>query len=166
MGLRRKTTFILLALALVATACTSKTADTTTTEAAPGATAAPGTTAAPTDTTAAPSAEGSVRFLIAENFWADWDPYQHTAQSQGRIEAQIFDYLVDFPGGDLSSPQPMLATEWTQIDDSTWEFRLREGVTFHDGSTFDGEDVKASIELSSGATETPSLQAGNWIPTT
>jgi peptide/nickel transport system substrate-binding protein len=166
MGLRRKTTFILLALALVATACASETADTTTTEAAPDATAAPGTTAAPTDTTAAPSAEGSVRFLIAENFWADWDPYQHTAQSQGRIEAQIFDYLVDFPGGDLSSPQPMLATEWTQVDDSTWEFRLREGVTFHDGSTFDGEDVKASIELSSGATETPSLQAGNWIPTT
>jgi len=74
---------------------------------------------------------GSVRFLIAENFWADWDPYQHTAQSQGRIEAQIFDYLVDFPDTD-APPVPMLATEWTQIDDRTWEFKLREGVTFND----------------------------------
>ena len=106
---------------------------------------------------------GSVRFLIAENFWADWDPYQHTAQSQGRIEAQIFDYLVDFPNTD-EPPVPMLATEWTQIDDRTWEFKLREGVIFHDGSTFDAADVKASIELASGATDTPTLQAGDWLP--
>lgn len=109
--------------------------------------------------------EGGVRFLIAESFWADWDPYQHTAQSQGRIEAQIFDYLVDFP--DPGAPAvPMLATAWTQVDDRTWEFDLRTDVTFHDGSAFDPEDVKASIELASGATETPSLQAGDWIPTT
>jgi len=108
---------------------------------------------------------GTVRFLIAENFWADWDPYQHTAQSQARIEGQIFDYLVDFP--DTSAPPvPMLATEWTLIDDLTWEFKLREGVTFHDGSTFDAEDVKASIERASGTTDVETLQAGNWIPTT
>ncbi len=108
---------------------------------------------------------GTVRFLIAENFWADWDPYQHTAQSQGRIEAQIFDYLVDFPRTDQPAV-PMLATEWTQIDDTTWEFKLREGVTFHDGSTFDAADVKASIELASGATDTPTLQSGDWLPVT
>jgi ABC-type transport system substrate-binding protein len=108
---------------------------------------------------------GSVRFLIAENFWADWDPYQHTAQSQGRIEAQIFDYLVDIPKTD-EPPVPMLATEWTPIDDRPWEFKLREGVKFHDGSDFDAEDVKASIELASGATDTPTLEAGNWIKTT
>ncbi len=122
-------------------------------------------TATPEPEPAAPEGPtGSVRFLIAENFWADWDPYQHTAQSQGRIEAQIFDYLVDFPDTD-APPEPMLATEWTQIDDRTWEFKLREGVTFHDGATFDAEDVKASIELASGATDTPTLAAGNWIPT-
>jgi peptide/nickel transport system substrate-binding protein len=108
---------------------------------------------------------GSVRFLIAESFWADWEPYQHTAQSQARIERQIFDYLVDVP--DTNQPAvPMLATEWTQIDDQTWEFKLRDDVMFHDGSAFDAEDVKASIELGSGATETPTLHAGEWIPTT
>lgn len=108
---------------------------------------------------------GTVRFLIAESFWTDWTPYQHTAQSQSRIEGQIFDYLVDVPNTD-EPPVPMLATAWTQIDDNTWEFQLREGVTFHDGSVFDAEDVKASIELASGATDTPTLQAGDWIPTT
>ena len=106
---------------------------------------------------------GSVRFLIAENFWADWEPYQHTAQSQSRIEAQIFDYLVDFPKTDEPAV-PMLATEWTQIDELTWEFKLRDDVTFHDGSTFDAADVKASIELASGATDTPTLQSGDWAP--
>ena len=108
---------------------------------------------------------GSVRFLIAENFWADWDPYQHTAQSQNRIEGQIFDYLVDVPDT-AAPPVPMLATGWTQLDDRTWEFTLRQGVTFHDGSAFDAADVKASIELSSGATDMVTLQAGDWIPTT
>ena len=108
---------------------------------------------------------GTVRFLIAENFWADWDPYQTTAQSQMRIEGQIFDYLVDIPDT-AAPPVPMLATEWTQIDDRTWEFKLKEGVTFHDGSTFDAEDVKASIELASGATDKPTVASQNWIKTT
>ena len=58
-----------------------------------------GLTAGGTGIVAAQDAEpsGDVRFLVAENFWADWDPYNHTAQIQRRIEAQIFDFLVDFP---------------------------------------------------------------------
>lgn len=39
-----------------------------------------------------------------------------------------------------------LATDWEQIDDTTWEFKLREGVTFHDGSEFNAEVVKANID--------------------
>jgi peptide/nickel transport system substrate-binding protein len=123
------------------------------------------------DGTAAPS-DDAVRFLVAENFWADWDPYSHTAQIQNRLQAQVFDYLVDFPDTQ-GDPQPMLATEWTPIDDMTWEFTLRDGVTFHDGSAFDANDVKASIELASGkqlrpaadGAEVPSVVAGDWVPT-
>jgi len=115
---------------------------------------------------------GSLRFLVAENFWADWDPYNHTAQIQARLQAQIFDYLVDFPDT-KGDPVPMLATDWTQIDETTWEFNLRDGVTFHDGSAFDAADVKASIELASGAQlrpvadgdDVPSLTAGSWVTT-
>lgn len=115
---------------------------------------------------------GDVRFLVAENFWADWDPYNHTAQIQRRLEAQIFDYLVDLPDTQ-GDPIAMLATEWTPVDDMTWEFTLRDDVTFHDGSTFDAADVKASIELASGkqlrpsaeGENVPSLTAGDWVPT-
>ena len=39
-------------------------------------------------------------------------------------------------------------------------------MTFHDGSPFDAEDVKASIELASGATKTTSVYAGFSVPTT
>jgi peptide/nickel transport system substrate-binding protein len=35
---------------------------------------------------------------------------------------------------------------WRLIDDSTWEFRLREGVTFSDGSKLTADDVAFSIE--------------------
>jgi peptide/nickel transport system substrate-binding protein len=40
---------------------------------------------------------------------------------------------------------PTLATSWRQIDPQTWEFRLRPGVRFSDGSPFSSEDVIASI---------------------
>ncbi|HEX6231647.1 MAG TPA: ABC transporter substrate-binding protein, partial [Jiangellaceae bacterium] len=121
--------------------------------------------APPTDADgeAAGEPSGSVRFLIAENFWADWSPYASTAQSQRRLEREIYDFLVDFPSGDPSQPEPMLATEWEQVDDLTWEFSLREGVQFHDGSPLTAEDVKASIELGSGFSG-ESAYSLTWIP--
>jgi peptide/nickel transport system substrate-binding protein len=40
---------------------------------------------------------------------------------------------------------PSLATEWTANEDLTeWTFTLRDGVTFHDGATFDANDVVLS----------------------
>ncbi|MCM3142049.1 glutathione ABC transporter substrate-binding protein [Brevibacillus sp. MER 51] len=42
--------------------------------------------------------------------------------------------------------KPTLATEWKQLDDLTWEFKLREGVTFHDGTPFTADAVKKTFE--------------------
>ena len=41
---------------------------------------------------------------------------------------------------------PGLAESWRSLDDTTWEFRLRRGVKFHDGAAFTAEDVVFSID--------------------
>ena len=56
---------------------------------------------------------------------------------------QIFDSLV---GRDAEARwTPSLAVSWQQVDPLTWEFKLRQGVTFQDGSPFSGADVVATF---------------------
>jgi peptide/nickel transport system substrate-binding protein len=42
--------------------------------------------------------------------------------------------------------EPALATEWELVDNNRWRFKLREGVTFHDGAEFTADDVVASFK--------------------
>ncbi|MCI3926870.1 ABC transporter substrate-binding protein [Paenibacillus sp. TRM 82003] len=48
--------------------------------------------------------------------------------------------------GDDLALEAGLATEWTALDDVTWQFQIREGVTFHDGAKLDAAAAKASLE--------------------
>ena len=41
---------------------------------------------------------------------------------------------------------PGLATSWENVDDTTWRFKLREGVTFHNGNAFTAADVVFTVE--------------------
>lgn len=52
--------------------------------------------------------------------------------------------------------QPGLATGWTRLSDTKWEFKLREGVTFHDGSPFTSADVAFTIARIQGFLNPPS----------
>ena len=111
-------------------------------------------------------AEGEVRFLIAEAFWADWHQYLSTAQSQRRLGQQLFDSLIQIESDDFSAFTPGLAETWEQIDETTWRFVLRQGVSFHNGQPFSAADVKASIELATGATAEETTTASRFVPTT
>ena len=66
--------------------------------------------------------------------------------------------------------QPGLATSWKAVNDITWEFTLRPGVKFHDGSPVTAEDVRATIErnlvpgktvVTAGFTTIESVQAAS-----
>lgn len=66
----------------------------------------------------------------------------HYARSafEGTILRNVHEVLV---GRDPATdePRPELAVSWEQLDPVTWRFKLREGVTFHDGSPLNAEAV-------------------------
>lgn len=61
------------------------------------------------------------------------------------MNSSLYEYLVEV-NGETGELQPLLATEWSTPNGKKWTFKLRKGVTFHDGSTFDADDVRFSIE--------------------
>ena len=72
------------------------------------------------------------------------DPHFTATGTHAESLKHIFDTLTW--SGDGLEVEPRLAESWKPLDATTWEFKLRKGVKFHDGSDFTAEDVKASIE--------------------
>jgi peptide/nickel transport system substrate-binding protein len=72
------------------------------------------------------------------------DPEYTGTGTHAEAAKHIFDTLVW--SGDQLQLEPGLAESWRPLDDTSWEFKLRKGVKFHDGSDFTAEDVKFSIE--------------------
>ena len=46
---------------------------------------------------------------------------------------------------DTGEVLPMLATSWEQVEPTVWHFKLREGITFHDGTPLTGEAAAVGI---------------------
>jgi peptide/nickel transport system substrate-binding protein len=68
------------------------------------------------------------------------DPHKTTAYFSFEVLENVFDTLVE-PDANLVM-RPALAESWTVSPDQlVWTFRLRRGVTFHDGSPFTSADV-------------------------
>ncbi len=72
------------------------------------------------------------------------DPHNNNAAPNNSIAEQIFNKLIE--NDPRQNLKPGLAESWRAIDDLTWEFKLRKGVKFHDGSDFTAADVAYSIE--------------------
>src|SRR6056297_805384 len=72
------------------------------------------------------------------------DPYAHTESFTSSVLHHIYEPLVR--RSETLEIEPALATSWEIVDPTRWRFTLREGVTFHDGSDFDADDVVASVE--------------------
>ena len=72
------------------------------------------------------------------------DPYYNQLRTGLVLAHQTWDTLI-YRDPDTFQIKPLLATSWKQADDTTWEFELRPGVTFHDGSPFTADDVVYTI---------------------
>jgi len=80
------------------------------------------------------------------------DPHFVAAQPNLTAQQHVFDSLVRTD--ERSRPVPGIAT-WRTPDPLTWEFRLRKGVKFHDGSELTTEDVVFSLERPYAITGSP-----------
>jgi peptide/nickel transport system substrate-binding protein len=87
------------------------------------------------------------------------DPHYLWVTTNVAYNKHIFGLLVD--GDDNGRIIPSLATSWRAIDDTTWEFKLRKGVKFHDGSEFTAEDVVFSFDRIRNLPNNPASYASN-----
>jgi len=82
------------------------------------------------------------------------DPHYHNLTPNNMIATYAFDKLVK--QDHKQNLKPGLAVSWKPINDLTWEFKLREGVKFHDGTPFTAEDVKFTLERGPKVPNSPS----------
>lgn len=76
---------------------------------------------------------------------ANLEPCRSIRADIGRVINMNITETLTVTNPDTGKVEPHLATEWTQIDPQTWQFTLREGVTFQDGTPLDAEAVVTSI---------------------
>ncbi|MCC7114647.1 MAG: ABC transporter substrate-binding protein, partial [Burkholderiales bacterium] len=72
------------------------------------------------------------------------DPYSQNENLTNNVNALVYDTLV-MRDKDLKII-PGLATSWEQVNATTWRFKLRPGVKFHDGAPFTADDVVFSFQ--------------------
>jgi peptide/nickel transport system substrate-binding protein len=89
------------------------------------------------------------------------DPHMHFVRNGILVNINMFDSLLHRSA--KLEFEPSLALSWKPLNDTTWEFKLRQGVKFHNGATMTAEDVKYSIDrvIEPGKEKKKSPQYGN-----
>ena len=82
------------------------------------------------------------------------DPHFHNLTPNNNVGGHIFEPLVS--KNQRGRLIPALAESWRAVDELTWEFKLRRGVKFHDGSEFTAADVAFSLDRVPAVPNSPS----------
>ncbi|WP_342388459.1 glutathione ABC transporter substrate-binding protein [Salinicoccus bachuensis] len=100
------------------------------------------------------SSEGGEMVLAFPSDAVSMDPHGSNDVPSEQVRDTMYEGLVT--QDENLEIVPVLASEWEQTSDTTWEFTLQEGVTFHDGSEFNAEVVEANFDrLLDTATASP-----------
>jgi len=104
----------------------------------------------------------------------NYDPQQTTSGEVAKVTNQIFDQPIGFVPGSGGQLTEGLATDFS-LDGTTATLTLREGVQFHNGAEFTGEDLRATIRrftdssyeyyLGGNASGYGPFTFGNWVDT-
>src|SRR5690606_38003465 len=98
----------------------------------------------PEEESGEPVAGGTLTYASGDAEPSCLDPHVGGNYPQALIATQYLESLVSLD--EDGEVVPWLATEWSESDDGTaWELRLRDDVTFTDGTPFDAEAVAANI---------------------
>ena len=81
------------------------------------------------------------------------DPHYLNIAPNIALSSHVFDALVHVDASGKLIPG--LALSWKAVDATTWEFKLRPGVKFHDGSPFTAEDAIFSLDRPATLTASP-----------
>jgi len=105
------------------------------------------TTAASTETSSGTAPDEPLAITIAiETEPTTIDPQLTQEGGMRRVMENVYEPLIDRDLVDPSILVPQLAAELpTLIDDTTWEVKIREGVSFHNGEPFNAEAARFSI---------------------
>ena len=76
---------------------------------------------------------------------------QRGLSSSAYIMMHVFDSLTRLDAE--ANLLPSLAESWELIDDTTWRFKIREGVTFHNGEKLDANVVKLNMDRLASETQ-------------
>jgi peptide/nickel transport system substrate-binding protein len=94
--------------------------------------------------TAAAKSAGEIKIALAAEP-NTFDPHLTVGRNTQIFVANVFDGLT--ARDEKASIIPALATEWEPLDDRMgWQFKLRQGVKFHNGDEFNAESVKFTVE--------------------
>jgi peptide/nickel transport system substrate-binding protein len=82
------------------------------------------------------------------------DPHYHNLSPNNMLSREVFQPLII---QDVTQKLvPALAESWKAINDTTWEFKLRKGVKFFDGSEFTADDALATFKRLPNVPKSPS----------
>jgi peptide/nickel transport system substrate-binding protein len=135
---------IVVVLSMILAACQSA----ATTQAPASAAPDSGATQAPVAQTPATDYARNETLYTTGVQWgppSSWNPWNGGGYSVGTLGLIYETLFIYDPLTDKFSP--WLAESATWVDDTTWEVKLRQGITWTDGKPFTADDVKFTVEL-------------------